>query len=426
MGPRPDGRGTFWLARQIDPLADLQWGRDRMAAERSCDRYTTVDNAYLQWGRDRMAAERRRRASAYGGEVTLQWGRDRMAAERGPGPAGPAGGAIPSMGPRPDGRGTPHHPVGRSPSHPPSMGPRPDGRGTLSMSFCMGSLLHLQWGRDRMAAERASKVNRSRGHVAPSMGPRPDGRGTTSRARGRRVPNPTFNGAATGWPRNVAPKRWPNSGASSFNGAATGWPRNGRPSLRTPTAYCSLQWGRDRMAAERGGRAGAWPWPAASMGPRPDGRGTLDLCRRNCGFELLQWGRDRMAAERRSPRRHRQAPLHASMGPRPDGRGTATAMTSSAKGMKGFNGAATGWPRNGGGRSGRRPRGRRFNGAATGWPRNEVGRLGFWVGLRRASMGPRPDGRGTLIWYEPHIAPVPASMGPRPDGRGTLAAARRA
>ena len=84
----------------------------------------------------------------------------------------------------------------------------------------------LQWGRDRMAAERTRSSIRC-------------------------------------------------SAAIRFNGAATGWPRNVPPGPGCPIIIAWLQWGRDRMAAERA-----------------DPRGiTMDA-------DQLQWGRDRMAAER--------------------------------------------------------------------------------------------------------------------------------
>ena len=60
-----------------------------------------------------------------------------------------------------------------------------------------------------------------------------------------------FNGAATGWPRNVVTDNEYGSGVGCFNGAATGWPRNARGSLRPVSGVRRLQWGRDRMAAER-------------------------------------------------------------------------------------------------------------------------------------------------------------------------------
>ena len=82
------------------------------------------------------------------------------------------------------------------------MGPRPDGRGTNNPIRLKACLQPLQWGRGRMAAERAPMSSMS----------------------------------------------------------------------RPPTG---LQWGRGRMAAERGpGGAALHAINDASMGPRPDGRGT--------------------------------------------------------------------------------------------------------------------------------------------------------
>ena len=201
------------------------------------------------------------------------------------------------------------------------MGPRPDGRGTRRAQKWGRSTIWLQWGRDRMAAERC--------RACP-------GRRTTC----------SFNGAATGWPRNGSCAAWAGGPARRFNGAATGWPRNApRPTSASTKSDCfngaatgwprnaasctalwrrgSLQWGRDRMAAER---HGSNPAPGtrhvASMGPRPDGRGTPNRSLLTlCVFHQLQWGRDRMAAER------------------PAGAGRAAPAAR-------FNGAATGWPRN--------------------------------------------------------------------------------
>ena len=158
------------------------------------------------------------------------------------------------------------------------------------------------------------------------------------------------------------------------------------------------------------------------------------------GRATRQWGRDRMAAEGRyddAATRERRA---ASMGPRPDGRGRSTeCSTGSATGS--VNGAATGWPRKGtcGGWGGGSACS--VNGAATGWPRKDgiqpfpgLGPLGRQWGRDRmaaegaqadpilgglcASMGPRPDGRGRLGPLRGAGWIVSASMGPRPDGRG--------
>ena len=72
-------------------------------------------------------------------------------------------------------------------------------------------------------------------------------------------------------------------------------------SVKPLTISYRLQWGRDRMAAERRatGEVGSG-LRDASMGPRPDGRGTRARPQAARGARWLQWGRDRMAAERLS------------------------------------------------------------------------------------------------------------------------------
>ena len=105
------------------------------------------------------------------------------------------------MGPRPDGRGTPQRRPPWTPTRSASMGPRPDGRGTVRAGRRQVAGTRLQWGRDRMAAERV-----------------------------RHDPQ--------------------TAGMAGFNGAATGWPRNDSGGFASE-AEAALQWGRDRMAAER-------------------------------------------------------------------------------------------------------------------------------------------------------------------------------
>ena len=135
---------------------------------------------------------------------------------------------------------------------------------------------------------------------------------------------PSFNGAATFRPRK-APTRWDGApDRHSFNGAATFRPRKVRVMQRERRADGGLQWGRDLSAAE--GRAAARNHRphAASMGPRPFGRGRPAnfTVRKPCAtrfngaatfrprkeakalaetlYDLaLQWGRDLSAAEGR-------------------------------------------------------------------------------------------------------------------------------
>ena len=155
------------------------------------------------------------------------------------------------------------------------MGPRPDGRGTLiDLIFSSHSTL-LQWGRDRMGAERGAGGRYDLGVGRASMGPRPDGRGTDRGSTSQQHPANCFNGAATGWPRNedilvVLARALLASMGPRPDGRGTQC-RPARPGHRRP----------------------------ASMGPRPDGRGThVRGARSCCRVLLLQWGRDRMAAER--------------------------------------------------------------------------------------------------------------------------------
>ena len=213
--------------------------------------------------------------------------------------------------------------IGRGgPRQIPSMGPRPDGRGRPDILILHISNDVLQWGRDRMAAEGDVAVSTRLAAADPSMGPRPDGRGRPW-AKCRNCSVWTFNGAATGWPRKA---RW---------AAARSWsaPR--------------LQWGRDRMAAE--GSLAAFTSSASclpSMGPRPDGRGRIFMAvAGSVQDSSLQWGRDRMAAEGR-----RGAEPAVSVASLQWGRDRMAAEGAPCpSGIRpaacSFNGAATGWPR---------------------------------------------------------------------------------
>ena len=258
------------------------------------------------------------------------------------------------------------------------MGPRPDGRGTVIRLPPLDSIIWLQWGRDRMAAERELALFGLNAHGVASMGPRPDGRGTTSMA-------------------SVIMRRSFASMGPRPDGRGTGRPVQCRRQSRS-----------------------------ASMGPRPDGRGT------GCIYDLpfsayigfngaaTGWPRNAAATTARQPRRR------ASMGPRPDGRGTKTGRPVHPARCHSFNGAATGWPRNVVFPEPCMPKIKSFNGAATGWPRNESTPPAARNIRKSASMGPRPDGRGTAEdWFDFRAGGL-ASMGPRPDGRGTLWSCSRA
>ena len=177
MGPRPDGRGRLvggdaiqdevytafngaaagWPRKDVNelgaaPALVLQWGRGRMAAEGPCQFFPPPAGRYLQWGRGRMAAE---------GSALLVWSWVLMsfngAAAGWPRKEVAAGlpqqGVMPSMGPRPDGRGRGFQAGLQAAGQDPSMGPRPDGGGRVPRRQRLSEDGHLQWGRGRMAAE---------------------------------------------------------------------------------------------------------------------------------------------------------------------------------------------------------------------------------------------------------------------------------
>ena len=170
----------------------------------------------------------------------------------------------------------------------------------------------------------------------------------------------------------------------------------GTERARPLSTDCLLQWGRGRMAAEGRRRIGLPDRAcAASMGPRPDGRGRA---MRSCLSGRIA--------------------TMASMGPRPDGRGRLPVPSLPLIEIVGFNGAAAGWPRKACGLC--RPFRPLFLASMGPRPDGRGRRALFRLGKRRhgASMGPRPDGRGRLRRALPDPVQAPASMGPRPDGRG--------
>ena len=350
-----NGAATFRSrkAARMRPSAGLlrllQWGRDLSVAEgtragRRGHRLGVASMGPRPFGRGRKPRRRRstRNATRFNGAATF---RSRKAANEW------QNGQITlaSMGPRPFGRGRftflsdggppcvrfngaatfrsrkarRGRPVGR-PMHA-SMGPRPFGRGRYVIAHTIGL--------DRTA----------------SMGPRPFGRGRESAAPSAYTSGTCFNGAATFRSRKVrhAAIHRPTQ-ANGFNGAATFRSRKGATFLRL---------------ASRGG--------AASMGPRPFGRG-----------------------RQRPSRLYRGRPC-ASMGPRPFGRGRRLAGTDIGCTRRGFNGAATFRSRKGLAMPFACGPCQRFNGAATFRSRKAPGGTPAGRG-HDASMGPRPFGRGRV------------------------------
>ena len=105
MGPRPLGRGRWYVWSAGRMLSKLQWGRDLSAAEGEVPHRLIFAPAQLQWGRDLSAAEGANVAAFERRRRRLQWGRDLSAAE-GTRLALPRGLCmLASMGPRPLGRG---------------------------------------------------------------------------------------------------------------------------------------------------------------------------------------------------------------------------------------------------------------------------------------------------------------------------------
>ena len=162
----------------------------------------------------------------------------------------------------------------------------------------------LQWGRDLSVAEctRGAGGNGRRGRA--SMGPRPFGRGM----RGKSVAQAPQGQASMGprpFGRGMPKKRRKGSLSScSFNGAATFRSRNVLSRCRRPSDS-PLQWGRDLSVAEC-----TWSGKsddaqiAASMGPRPFGRGMrrsqMRLLRRASRFNGAATFRSRNARAARS------------------------------------------------------------------------------------------------------------------------------
>ena len=131
-----------------------------------------------------------------------------------------------------------------------SMGPRPRGRGISVVEREHRLMLKgLQWGRDRAVAE----LTAARSFPAPCW---------------------CFNGAATARSRNSLPSRERSATRRGFNGAATARSRNYYVRLLPDGPVEMLQWGRDRAVAELPSTlVPITRLVAASMGPRPRGRG---------------------------------------------------------------------------------------------------------------------------------------------------------
>ena len=175
------------------------------------------------------------------------------------------------MGPRPSGRGN-----RRSAPSSPARGPRFNGASTFrSRKHRFGLRGHvakcdmLQWGLD-LPVEETRPAGTTRAHLdRASMGPRPSGRGNTL-------------GSV-----RLSPH------VRSFNGASTFRSRKHPSALPRFASRARLQWGLDLPVEETRHRAVASEVvAAASMGPRPSGRGNFPIsCSMPCALKL-QWGLD--------------------------------------------------------------------------------------------------------------------------------------
>src|SRR5581483_5112995 len=404
--------------------------------------------------------------------VRLQWGRDRSVAE-----IPPAGDPCPrtvcaSMGPRPIGRGNALVPCLLGPSGAGLQWGRDRSvaeiRKVQALRLRLDGL--LQWGRDRSVAEMPLDFADVYHWLAASMGPRPIGRGNLRVRHSGPLAGGRFNGAATDRSRKSAP---PTPPLATPNPASVGPRPIGRGNYFRPPAPGGGTPGFNGAATDRSRKFArarrAEQGRDASMGPRPIGRGNEPRCPTSSngppGFNgaatdrsrkcerlaptarrtaWLQWGRDRSVAEIPARPPGTPAPSTLQWGRdrsvaeiRPSGQGEAYRWRS-------FNGAATDRSRKSfrccavvglrGASMGPRPIGRgnagprrspgagspRFNGAATDRSRKCANTARARRRPAVASMGPRPIGRGNHSEARRAAARGLASMGPRPIGRGNV------
>ena len=274
MGPRPDGRGKHGAARH-GPCRRVsrQWGRGQTAAERSRTRKLPRKRIRVNGAAARRPRKATHRPMTADRRRGRQWGRGQTAAESG----------CPSTAPG---------------ARPPT---RQWGRGQTAAESLPADMVReidglRQWGRGQTAAESCNPLR----HLGGVAG---------------------VNGAAA---------RRPRKAYSAFHGhvaKARQWGRGQTAAESKGQVTVNLgtkqrQWGRGQTAAESCLDFDlASPAAAASMGPRPDGRGKG---RRPDNADPCQQGVNGAAARR--PRKvaigaPRPPPLIASMGPRPDGRG---------------------------------------------------------------------------------------------------------
>ena len=183
------------------------------------------------------------------------------------------------------------------------MGPRPNGRGKLPLiGLPSDGPPERQWGRGQTAAERREPWNCA--YCRSSV-----------------------NGAAAKRPRKATRPARRFSRSSGVNGAAAKRPRKEDAGAVVAPAKVVRQWGRGQTAAESAEMTPNRVGGAASMGPRPNGRG-----KRGAGAARPE--RKHASMGPRPNGRGKHQPLcgagalnQASMGPRPNGRGKKIALS---------------------------------------------------------------------------------------------------
>ena len=320
------------------------------------------------------------------------------------------------------------------------MGPRPFGRGMTppALRLCpKGSFNGAATFRSRNVVFEPAGCRK---HEA-SMGPRPFGRGMPAGPDGRPPPKLLQWGRdlsvaewapwrpaparenSLQWGRDLSVAEWRSfcrtcSLFGRFNGAATFRSRNAIQASSLSLMSVMLQWGRDLSVAECRQLGGFWAdfWRfngAATFRSRNVALYWRAVPSQCCRFNGAATFRSRNARYSRRPAR--------ATSPLQWGRDLSVAECCSrgitAAASCGFNGAATFRSRNGLRRRDRSELYIRFNGAATFRSRNDYTKNIEDI-VRRASMGPRPFGRGMAERLECDPDHGRASMGPRPFGRG--------
>ena len=328
------GPHTLWVRRR------LQWGHGLAAVDGADGADQDGAMLWLQWGHGLAAVDGNGGAGEPGGHGTLQWGHglaavdglDRGAPRRLPCGFNGATALRPwTVGP----------PAGAGHEREASMGPRPCGRGRITLHKTMGMEMGLQWGHGLAAVDGRPPAPDSGdddllqwGHGLAAV----DGCASAL----KRTATPCFNGA-------TALRPW--TAMRGAGGVLTVWAASMGP------RPC----GRGRLGVRRVDGL----CQGASMGPRPCGRGRDEssdgALERVAG---LQWGHGLAAVDGGQPRRPYQARTRglqwghglaavdgrrshaaagaeglASMGPRPCGRGRRAVPRAPVMAPASFNGA---------------------------------------------------------------------------------------